>query len=534
MTTDWKKTPAEALKLFSTGLKDQAPDWSLRETITRIEYTENNLSTAIASQLTLDHLQPLVSAYGPALDCKFRMGDKVVLQLDKNLDQTALGAFHNTISGAGSIKLDFTLHKQKLALQWFSTLFQHADFPNHLILYIFPDRLTSLLTSLKLSDYESKIFPDHWHERVAFIAPGDDLLIIGPHLLIIGGKYLDSPPDTVFDNRMLPEEFHQRVLTDSQEALKWQSTWLKHLTPFHLYTNLVSEESTTAANPFRTQFCNLFLLFTADRTIIQDNEGKGGNFVSSYSTSQLLIDINHKSPQEINTSIFSQECFNNLSKLLDWSYNPQWKVSDRLPILQIAVVEALKGLPESQKYQYLLGNSETIYDNVEWHWKAFFEGRISAYTDQIQDLENFINQTVNSYSDQISAVVKGLTDTVLAAVGVVLGSFVAALFKEPFNAAVFRIGMSTYAVYVLLFPLIYNMVNKWGNYRTGEIEFNSRISRLKHYLPGDIVDSIVEDSQVDEKSHAYKVWFSISAGIYLLLVILAIVAAIMVPKLITS
>jgi hypothetical protein len=60
-------------------------------------------------------------------------------------------------------------------------------------------------------------------------------------------------------------------------------------------------------------------------------------------------------------------------------------------------------------------------------------------------VETMVSETVVAFADRTAALTKSLTDTILAAVAVLIGSFIAAAFATPFNATLFRIGVLTQA-----------------------------------------------------------------------------------------
>jgi len=76
---------------------------------------------------------------------------------------------------------------------------------------------------------------------------------------------------------------------------------------------------------------------------------------------------------------------------------------------------------------------------------------------QVKALKNYVADSIYSLSDQISIMLKSLSDTMFTAIGIVLASFIGALFKDKFDPNIFRIGLVTYGFYVLIFPLIYNI-----------------------------------------------------------------------------
>lgn len=130
----------------------------------------------------------------------------------------------------------------------------------------------------------------------------------------------------------------------------------------------------------------------------------------------------------------------------DWCYRragtaePDW-VSDRLPFIQTRVAQTLEPHPEEGRLAALAHAMPYLLEGIEWHWKAFIEGKVGEYLTGVQQVETTVADTVTSFADRSASLAKSLSDTILAAVAVLIGSFIAAAFKEPFDETLFRIGV---------------------------------------------------------------------------------------------
>jgi hypothetical protein len=144
-------------------------------------------------------------------------------------------------------------------------------------------------------------------------------------------------------------------------------------------------------------------------------------------------------------------------------------------------------------------------------------------------LEDYIVATVNSFSNQISQIIKNLSDTILAAVGVLLGSFIAALFKDQFNPIVFRFGIICYIFYIIFFPLTYNMLNQWQYYKKLCANFEFRLMRFRKKLYSKKIDYIVSNQVIDSKRR-FMQWFRITLATYIIVILLSALAAVYVPQ----
>jgi hypothetical protein len=53
-----------------------------------------------------------------------------------------------------------------------------------------------------------------------------------------------------------------------------------------------------------------------------------------------------------------------------------------------------------------------LVKGLEWHWKAFVEGKVSDYLDRVQQVEGLVADTVDRLSEQVAGLVKQLSDTI--------------------------------------------------------------------------------------------------------------------------
>jgi hypothetical protein len=174
-----------------------------------------------------------------------------------------------------------------------------------------------------------------------------------------------------------------------------------------------------------------------------------------------------------------------------------------------------------------------LLEGVEWQWKAFIEGKVGEFLGGVQQVETVVSDTVGAFADHTAALAKGLTESILAAVAVLIGSFIAAAFSTPFNATLFRVGVLAYAGYVLLFPGAVGLISSTTNLRRGRAEFDARVKRLNEALYPDKVTNIV-GTRVAGAEHSYYCWLAFVASVYLAVAILAGVAAVSVPGLVRS
>jgi len=111
----------------------------------------------------------------------------------------------------------------------------------------------------------------------------------------------------------------------------------------------------------------------------------------------------------------------------------------------------------------------------------------------------------------------------LAAIGAFLGSFIAALFGDKFNPTIFKLGIAVYAIYVLIFPLSYNMIHQWQYYQALINDFERRRRNFEGQLYPKKVHDII-GTQIEDSQKRFNDWFRWTIYAYLGVIIMAIIA----------
>jgi len=510
MTQQRLRKPAGPLLAFGEALGIPPDVWVTREGLEQLTYTDPEFSQGVVAALTLDRVVPLLEAYGDAVTCRFLLGDRVELEIRPGLDNAALERFRERTHHSPTVRFDFSLDKVLLLGKWLGSV------PGcRLFLYMFPEALEKFLTS-GLNRLESRLWGSETARKAILLVPDREIWLDGPYLAVIGGERIGDWHQAV--SQELPDgERVQAMYRTCRDTLKWQESWLQYLTPLHLKVEGYALPDDPVANTLWVHLTNAVILYTADRTVARAD----GQWVATYAGARQSVDLTLGDPSD-HLRAEAVAGVSALTQLLEWTYDPQW-AADRLPLVQIAVAQTLHMFDPDVRYQRLLRNASDLFQELQWHWKAFIEGRVEAYVAQAQALEEYVAGVVQSFADQVSAMIKSLSDTMLAAVGALLGSLIAALFKDEFNPAIFQIGMVVYAAYVLLFPLGYNMLNQWGRYQALVREFETRRRRFRERLYPQKVNEIV-GTQVADSQKRFQRWFRATLVAYVI-IILAFVAA---------
>ena len=171
-----------------------------------------------------------------------------------------------------------------------------------------------------------------------------------------------------------------------------------------------------------------------------------------------------------------------------------------------------------------------LFEGINGNGRRSSKAR-SATTSTACAGRNHRERTVAAFAERTAALTKSLTDTILAAVAVLIGSFIAAAFATPFNATLFRIGVLTYAGYVSYFLEQSASSRALAPYGVARAEFNTRIGQFNEILFPENVSDIV-GSRVSDAQRSYYRWLSFVAVTYVAVAIAAGVGAAQIPNLI--
>ena len=152
------------------------------------------------------------------------------------------------------------------------------------------------------------------------------------------------------------------------------------------------------------------------------------------------------------------------------------------------------------------------------------------YVAEERDLETQVAETVDGFESQVSEMIQSLSATMLAAVAVLIGSFIAAAFKDKFDERIFVIGVCAYMVYLLVFPGIYNMTHHLLRFGTADEIFQKRRGRFARILGDDATDRVIGEDIIKARRR-FSIWFAVTAGTMLLVLFLSALAAAYIPRL---
>lgn len=513
MNLDQLNEPKLSLLAFGSALGIGQEIWERREEAESLLYSSEDIKRDDAVSMKLEVLSKLNRAWGDALTCKFKYGDLEVLNVDASLNQEKLDNFRLKINPTPLVSVEIRINKQKLATRLFSSV---ED--SKIYFFLFSARLEKHLAQA-LPTIEKQVWDLGRIPKAIFFVPEMEILLDGPHISVVGGSNLEKFNPASLQKPTDPQRL-QQIYSACQDNLKWQEQWLVALTPLHFKFKGLELIETTISKVLAIHATELAILYTAERTILRNG------WISTYTGSNKSVQIQVKSSlQNIDLKLLSNTIF--LLQLFEWVYE-EGKTSDRLPLVQSEIARTLEYSVQENSYDHLLSNIRSIFDNASWQWKAFIEKKVQGYLGQVQALEDYIANTVNAYSANIGGLVKSLTDTMLAAVAVVATAFITTLLKDQGNQLIVSLTIWLYALYVFLFPLIFNMLNQYGQYKTLSTDYLDRNNRFKSVLFAERVDEIV-GGRIKNAQVRFKRWFWAATLAYVALIIALVIAGFFLP-----
>lgn len=471
--------------------------------------------------MTPRSLGPFIREYGNSARIELRTGDLTEIILDEGVADEEVSAFASRATSGGPYDAVVTVAKTQLAQRLVGPTPQRV-----VRLFLFAGALRRAL-SRGITRFEAEVWPEAPAPLVIAVAD-TDVELTGPYFAILGGTFL--PAVTAAAAVPVADPGFSPISAARDRQVGWDTQWVRGLTPWHFeLSGSCADEQLQGL--LRAQLVKLVVLFTCDRARAQPTPVPPMTVRAEYRGREHLavIPIDERLP--IDTTDAETTA---VLRAVDWCYRragigtePDW-VSDRLPFVQTRIAQTLEPHPEQDRLTAFVRAMPYLLEGIEWQWKAFIEGKVGEYLTQVEQVESVVADTATSFADRSAALAKALTDTILAAVAVLIGSFIAAAFKDPFNGTLFRISVRTYAVYVVLFPGLLGLLASHHSLQVARSGFDARVARFKETLYTGKVEEIVGQRVIEAQATFYR-WLRSVAAIYLVVAVAAWVAADVFP-----
>jgi hypothetical protein len=473
----------------------------------------------------MPHVQAFVDHYGDAAKIEIRTGDLPEIVIEPGITDASLADFTSSAHSGGPYNAIVTVDKTRIGRRL------AGEGPIRAVrVFLFADALRRALAR-GVSWFETEVWPDAPAPLVIAVLDSD-VSLMGEHLAVLGGSSLDTvkiAAGVSWD----PHTF-DAINSARDRHVGWDTGWNLALTPWHFQLTGTSQDE-ALLGLLRAQVVKLAVLFTCDRARLRLGSAPPREILAEYRGREhiAVVPIDERSPVDCSDAETAAvlEAVSWCYQRRDVSEQADW-VSDRVPFLQTRLAQYLEPYPLEKRLTIFVTAMPDLFDGIKWQWKAFIQGKVGDYLDREQQVETVVSDTVGAFADRTAELSKALSEAILAAVAVLIGSFVAAAFSTPFNATVFRIGVLTYAAYVVLFPGLIGLMASVGNLRSARREFDARRRRFNETLYPDKVTDLVGSRVADAQTRYFR-WFFFVAIVYLAVAIAAIVAAAVVPDLVT-
>lgn len=551
----WKE-PANELKKFAMAIG--MPDNKFEEGRDELSFFEENLGTekfsteagqlreleiAFAALKTkYDASAALKTKDDASLTFGFKVGD---FELNhENYTPLRLKEFCEEIQGA-PVRASLTINKKLLADHWGLT-----DASVDTRLFIFPDALEEALnrpltklehgTDALLANFEGS-------KKLIIFVPDRNISLNGEYLAVIGGaaisnwkKYLPT---------VNPKDARAKINSVYAAATKpprWDGINLQHLTPLQLSVNQEVLQNPTASSPdlitkrlySHWLACSILYLATYCEETDSGAAVKSGAYDATFAQDKYLAVIRMDTTDEIGDTLTKTNSAGPwkapilIGNLVNWAYQEKSGVAVRLKVLQEVVASLLQDIQPAERLPELVRKAVEVDKRVQSRWEGFLDDKLDKYFSDLKALEETVEATSKSYNEQVQSLTKTLTENILAAVGVIVGSFLAAIFASPFRQQVFLFGTITYLVYLVVFPVLIGLISAWQRYRDSHDAFTKRKQDLGNRMRDPVlVQKIVGDS-VTRREGRFENWFYATVAIYGVVILLMLFAICTVPGII--
>jgi hypothetical protein len=511
-----------SLQQFGEALGIRAVEWPVLERLGSVECRDREISRETVVALDASLVQSACAFYADSLRATIRFANDDELLLSSTLEYSDIERFLDETAGNPTYDLELTLDKDALITAWWGQRPGCRSF-----LFLFEPVLEALLNQ-DLGQVEHTFFPTGQGEKAIFILPEREIFLDGPHLALVGGTALIDW-ESILPTAAVEDERAQRIYEDCRKNLTWQREWVQHLTPFHLAllrpqaaegTADSSETAGRIVDLLHIHYANLALLFTAQRSEVGTPE-----IVSVYASASRVIRVPHRLPS---APVHEEEHHGSydLLAILSWAYD-QFGQESRLALVQDIFVRELLAVDEPERGSALQRRSPTILAQLHWSWQSFVGDRVDAYLAQVREFESDVDRTVQGFADQLAALIKSLTDTMLGAVAAVLAALVAAAVNDVFRLEIFALAVAAYAIYVFVFHVRFGLQFQRERFQALKDDFETRKRWFEERVPPEQVMKIVGD-RIEESQTRWTRWYRTTKRAYwglLIVLVLSVVAA---------
>lgn len=500
------------------------------EGVARVEQIDRlagtfDVSSRAVSAMSVDFVRNFADAYSAAARLTIGTGDLVEFTVeDGQFDEHELRRLTEEASRVdATYRAVIAVHKERLVAE----LVEGA--PDAVVrLFFFSDVLVRYLAHPP-SDVQRELWADARKRLIVVLVDGS-VHITGACLSIVPGER-DVVAAEVAEG--VPAGL-DRIAARRNDYIGWDNALSTQLTPTHFERPDIPIGA--LGNRLDSLAVGLGAMYLCDRARDVDRPN-GGSYTQVEFRGREHVAFVPINWDALSLSPATRRHVDAVLGVVAWCYEPIPEhpgtdmVADRLPFVQTRVAQLLESRPEQDRLDVFATVMPSIAEGVKWHWRSFIEGRVAEYLDHVRELESLVSQTVERLAEDTSSLVKRLTETSLAAVAALIGSIIAATFRDPFHADLFRIGMLAYAGYVLLFPFGIGLSSSVSDARLAFSAFEVQQGTLGEVLGDDRVRHIIAE-RPELARQRFRFWARLVGALYVVAIVAAAIAALMIPEIV--
>lgn len=460
-------------------------------------------------QLLLD----LRAEYADALTLQFLLGKLPVLDVDRHYSRAVLNQFYKIIAGSSVLAFELRIRK--------ATLLKDGGYEHPAVefrLFLFADALQRVLSEPLTALEDGLLSASTGQKKMIVLVPDAKVELDGPVLAILGGTAVTQWRNHLPAASSLADVAAgvTRIRAHILDKPRWAQFDLDHLTPLQLQAGPPPAADDAISGALYAQLLSCSLLYLASHAIWQEGEKR---WIATFSSDATASKVEVGMPQKVRAALVAASSSTpgyaaaTLGTLTNWVYEPESRPGDRLIILQSVIAGVLAEGGELAGCGDVARQSGEIALRTNLGWNAFVGGQLEKYLSQVKALEAAVQSAAEGYDAQVQSLTKALIDNMLAAVAVVVGSFIAAMFKSPFQAFVFWFGTGVYLTYLLFFPIGVGLIAAWKRFQDSKALFRARTEAFERRLTPGNVDKIVGKTIAKRESGFYG-WFALTVVLY--------------------
>jgi hypothetical protein len=502
---------AEALMAFCTKVEIAAAEAKQEakqpEDLFSYRLNKTNLSARKLKAATAADYMLLKDVFDRALTLEVSLGSNPYIEIEQGKIKgdlaAGIGRIHkraDTTELALNITIDKALVIEQLGLN--ETLY-------NCLFYLFEQNLSTQLGA-SLIALDKQLF-EKPGAAAAGSPPGDkptvivvsdaDIYFAGDMLTIVGEGRLDEavkalkPLSTTMQEGI--KEYRESMKSPTLVGHEFQC-----LTPLHLSGQWKKKGSSSLEKILAQHFANICILYTANRSTFDNDAPSDSVYNNSERTTTLSL-------KEEPTSVIQTEELINLANWLQ-----SGKETDRRTVFQNIVARELYSDDPKINYNSFISLLKDLLKDAKLHYQMFLEGKITKHFEEVQKVVGYVDDVNKKISDAIDSATKGLTDTLLATVGVLVLTVLAALVKKDTSIAIFRISMQFYSGYIIFYAA-YRMASIFHSYFLLSRDAEKKMADYRVILGTDKIASL--RSPLTNRRIQFHVWFWATLALYLAL-----------------